>query len=226
VSAIHPIRILLVDDHVLVRAGIRGLIEDIPGTQIVAEAANGREAIAAAKQHKPDLVIMDISMKELNGIEATQAIINEVPGTKVLMLSMHSAEEFVRRSIKAGASGYVAKDSLPLELRMAIEALMRGEIYLSSRVSRHVVAAFAEPRPEGESSLDSLTLRQREVLQMIAEGKTTREMAQALDVSVKTVETHRAALMERLGIHDIAGLVRYAARNHLVSLDGNSNGER
>jgi len=226
VSAIHPIRILLVDDHVLVRAGIRGLIEDIPGTQIVAEAANGREAIAAAKQHKPDLVIMDISMKELNGIEATQAIIHEVPATKVLMLSMHSAEEFVRRSIKAGASGYVAKDSLPLELRMAIEALMRGEIYLSSRVSRHVVAAFTEPRPEGESSLDSLTLRQREVLQMIAEGKTTREMAQALDVSVKTVETHRAALMERLGIHDIAGLVRYAARNHLVSLDGNSNGER
>ena len=225
-SAIHPIRILLVDDHVLVRAGIRGLIEDIPGTQIVAEAANGREAIAAAKQHKPDLVIMDISMKELNGIEATQSIIHDVPGTKVLMLSMHSAEEFVRRSIKAGASGYVAKDSLPLELRMAIEALMRGEIYLSSRVSRHVVAAFAEPRPEGESSLDSLTLRQREVLQMIAEGKTTREMAQALDVSVKTVETHRAALMERLGIHDVAGLVRFAARNHLVSLDGNSNGER
>jgi DNA-binding NarL/FixJ family response regulator len=223
VNAVSPIRILLVDDHVLVRAGIRGLVEDIPGTHIVAEAGNGREAIEAARQHKPDLVVMDISMKELNGIDATQAIVNEMPGTKVLVLSMHSAEEFVRRSIKAGASGYVAKDSLPLELRLAVEALMRGEMYLSSRVSHQVLAALADPRPEGESSLDSLTLRQREVLQMIAEGKSTREIANALEVSVKTIETHRAALMERLGIHDIAGLVRYAARNHLVSLD---NGER
>ena len=215
------IRVLLVDDHILVRAGIRALVEGIEGATIVAEAANGREAIALAKAHAPDLVIMDISMRELNGIEATQAIVAEVPSTRVLILSMHSAEEFVRRAMKVGASGYVVKDSVPMELRLAVEALMRGEIYLSSRVSRHVVSALTgEVRRGEESSLESLTLRQREVLQMIAEGKSTREIAAALAVSVKTVETHRAALMERLGIFDIAGLVMYAARNHLVTLDG------
>ena len=222
-NATRPIRIVLVDDHVLVRAGIRGLIEDIPGAEIVAEAGNGREAIELAKQHRPDLVIMDISMTELNGIDATQILMNELPETKVLILSMHSAEEFVRRSIKAGASGYVAKDAVPLELRMAIEALMRGDMYLSPRVSHHVVTALGEARGDA-SSLDSLTLRQREVLQMIAEGKSTRDIAGALELSVKTVETHRAALMERLGIHDVAGLVRFAARNNLVSLDNNPRG--
>jgi DNA-binding NarL/FixJ family response regulator len=215
----NPIRILLADDHALILGGIRALLKEIDGVTIIAEVNNGRDAVALARAQQPNLVIMDISMKELNGIDATQAIVNEMPGTKVLVLSMHSAEEFVRRSIKAGASGYVAKDSMPLELRLAVEALMRGEMYLSSRVSHQVLAALADPRSEAESSLESLTLRQREVLQMIAEGKSTREIANALDVSVKTIETHRAALMERLGIHDIAGLVRYAARNHLVSLD-------
>ena len=216
----NPIRILLADDHTLVRAGIRALVEGIEGSQIVAEAANGREAIALAKAHLPDLVIMDISMKELNGIEATEGIVAETPSAKVLILSMHAAEEFVRRAMKAGASGYLVKDSVPTELRMAIEALMRGEVYLSSRVSRHVVSALTGGRvAESESSLESLTLRQREVLQMIAEGKSTREIANALDVSVKTVESHRSALMGRLGIFDIAGLVIFAARNHLVTLD-------
>jgi DNA-binding NarL/FixJ family response regulator len=214
------IRILLVDDHTLVRAGIRALVEGIEGTQIVAEAANGLEAIALARAHRPDLAIMDISMKELNGIEATERIVAEVPATRVLVLSMHAAEEFVRRAMKAGASGYLVKDSVPMELRLAIEALMRGEVYLSSRVSRHVVSAFTGGgRGEAQSSLDSLTLRQREVLQMIAEGKSTREIAKALAVSVKTVETHRSALMGRLGIFDVAGLVMFAARNNLVSLD-------
>ena len=212
------IRILLVDDHTLVRAGIRALLEAIEATQIVAEAANGLEAIALAKAHRPDLVIMDISMKELNGIEATEAIVAEIPSTKVLILSMHAAEEFVRRAMKAGASGYVVKDSVPMELRMAIEALMRGDVYLSSRVSRHVVSALTAG-VELESALEALTLRQREVLQMIAEGKSTREIGDALGVSVKTVETHRSALMARLGIFDIAGLVMFAARNKLVSIE-------
>jgi len=219
-----PVRILLVDDHILVRAGIRALVEGIEGMQIVAEAANGREALALAKLHAPDLVIMDISMKELNGIEATESMVAEIPSARVLILSMHAAEEFVRRAMKAGASGYVVKDSVPMELRLAIEALMRGEVYLSSRVSRHVVSALTgDPQRSEESSLGSLTLRQREVLQMIAEGKSTREIALALAVSVKTVETHRAALMERLGIFDIAGLVMYAARNNLVTLDRPEN---
>jgi DNA-binding NarL/FixJ family response regulator len=217
----NPIRILLADDHTLVRAGIRALVEGIEGSQIVAEAANGREAIALAKAHLPDLVIMDISMKELNGIEATEAIIAEMPDTKILILSMHAAEEFVRRAMRAGASGYVVKDSVPMELRMAIEALGRGEMYVSPRVSRHLVSALS---PAGSSSSDSsltaLTLRQRQVLQMIAEGKSTKEIAVALEVSAKTIETHRAAIMARLGIRDIAGLVMFAARNHLVTLDG------
>ena len=214
-------RILLVDDHTLVRAGIRSLVEAIDGMQIVAEADNGREAIALCRQHQPDLVIMDISMKELNGIEATEAMMGACEGVKVLILSMHAAEEFVRRAMKAGAWGYMVKDSVPMELRMALEALGRGEMYVSPRVSRHLVNALNE-RGNGSSSLELLTLRQREVLQMIAEGKNTKEIAAALQVSTKTVETHRAALMARLGIRDVAGLVIYAARNKLVSLDPGS----
>ena len=211
-------RILLVDDHTLVRAGIRALVEAIEGTQIVAEADNGREAVALCRRLVPDLVIMDISMKELNGIEATEAMVSACAGVKVLILSMHAAEEFVRRAMKAGAWGYMVKDSVPTELRTAIEALARGEMYVSPRVSRHLVSAFND-RGAGESALGLLTLRQREVLQMIAEGKNTKEIAAALAVSTKTVETHRAALMARLGIRDVAGLVMFAARNKLVSLD-------
>lgn len=216
-----PLRILLVDDHLLVRAGIRSLLEGIEGASIVAEANNGREAVALAKLHQPDLAVMDITMKELNGIDATAQIRLESPSTRVLILSMHSTEEFVTRAIKAGAHGYIVKDSAPQELTLAIEAVMRDEIYLSPRISRHVVSGLL-PGARGErrdSSLDALTSRQREILQMIAEGKSTKEIAFVLDVSVKTVETHRAALMERLGIHDIAGLVVYAIRTGLIDID-------
>ena len=217
------IRVLLVDDHALVLAGIRALVEELGGTKIVAEANNGRDAVALAKQHKPDLVIMDISMKELNGIEATAQIKAELPATKVLILSMHTTEDFVRRAIKAGASGYLVKDSAPLELKMAIAAMMQDEVYLSPRVSRHVVSGFLHGQPQqSESSMDALTARQREILQMIAEGKSTKEIAYQLNVSVKTVETHRAALMQRLDIHDIPGLVLYAVRHGLISLDGSA----
>jgi DNA-binding NarL/FixJ family response regulator len=218
------IRIILADDHLLVLAGIRSLVESLDGVKIVAQASNGREAVALAQEHKPDLMIMDISMKELNGIEATGQIKSEVPDTRVLILSMHTTEDFVRRAIKAGASGYLVKDSAPLELKMAIESIMRGEVYLSPRVSKHLVSGFLEGSGEQqETMLDALTPRQREILQMIAEGKSTKEIAYQLDVSVKTIETHRAALMERLGIHDVAGLVIYAVRNGLVSLDRPDN---
>lgn len=216
------LRVLLVDDHTLVRAGIRSLIEGRVGVQIVAETDNGRDAAALVKRHAPDIVIMDISMRELNGIDATALILAQSPGTRVLILSMHSAEEFVRRALRAGASGYLVKDSAPQELTLAIEALARGEIYLSSRISRHLVTAFAaDPVERAQSSLESLSPRQREILQLIAEGNSTKEIASVLDLSVKTVETHRAALMARLGIFDVAGLVVYAARNHLISLDPN-----
>lgn len=216
----NPVRVLLADDHTLVRAGIRALVEAIEGAQIVAEAVNGRDAVAQARTHRPDLVIMDISMKDLNGIEATAQISSELPATRVLILSMHAAEEFVRRALKAGASGYIVKDSAPLELKLAIEAIMGDEIYLSSRISRHLVSAVLQNSAEvGASSLDSLTARQREVLQMLAEGRSTKEIANALQVSVKTVESHRSGLMQRLGIYDVAGLVVFAARNKLISLE-------
>lgn len=214
-----PMRILLADDHALVRAGIRALIEAIEGTTIVAETSNGREAVALAKLHIPDVVVMDISMPELNGIEATQQIKEAVPRSRVLILSMHTTDDFVRRALKAGASGYLVKDSAPLELRMALEAVMRNEVYLSPRVSRGVVTRMVDGSPGGESSLDALTPRQREILQLIAEGKSTKEIAFVLEVSVKTVESHRAALMERLDIRDVAGLVLYAVRHNLVSTD-------
>ncbi len=216
-----PVRILLADDHQLVRAGIRSLVEGLESMSVVAEADNGREAVALAKAHKPDLVIMDITMKEMNGIEAMAQILSQSPAPRVLILSMHSTEEFVRRAMKAGAHGYLVKDSAPLELPLAIKAVMRGEIYLSSRVSRHVVSGLMRgpggERPE--SSIEALTARQREILQLVAEGKSTKEIAFALGVSVKTVETHRADLMLRLGIRDVAGLVVYAIRNGLIDID-------
>jgi DNA-binding NarL/FixJ family response regulator len=215
-----PMRILLADDHALVRAGIRALIEAIDGATIVAEASNGREAIALSREHVPDVVVMDISMRELNGIEATAQIKAETPRVRVLILSMHTTEDFVRRALKAGASGYLVKDSAPLELRMALEAVLRDEVYLSPRVSRGVVTGFVHGRAAGgDPSLEGLTPRQREILQMIAEGKSTKEIAFVLEVSAKTVETHRAALMERLDIHDVAGLVLYAVRHELVSVE-------
>lgn len=216
----NPIRTLLADDHTIVRAGIRALLRDIEGITIVAEADNGRDAVALAREKTPDLAIMDISMKELNGIEATAQIRLQSPGTRVLMLSMHTTEDFVRRALKAGASGYIVKDSAPLELKMAIEAIMRGEVYISSRVSKSLVSGLVEKgAQEASSSIEALTPRQREILQLIAEGKSTKEIAFILEVSVKTVETHRAGLMERLGIRDVAGLVVYALRHNLISID-------
>jgi len=212
-------RILLADDHALVRAGLRAIIEEMEGTQIVAEASNGREAVALAKLHAPDVVLMDISMSELNGIEATAQILAEMPKARILILSMHTTDDFVRRALKAGAAGYLVKDSAPLELRMALDAVMRREVYLSPRVSRGVVSGMVGGGDPTGSTLDSLTPRQREILQLIAEGKTTKQIAFSLDVSAKTVETHRAGLMDRLGIHDIAGLVLFAVRHNLVSAE-------
>jgi len=215
---VSPVRILLADDHTLILAGIRSLLESFEGVTIVAEAHNGRDAVALAKSTKPNLVLMDISMKELNGIEATAQIKAELPDTRVLILSMHATEDFVRRALKAGASGYLVKDSAPLELRLAIDAIMRGESYVSSRVSGHLVAGLVEGREGGASSLEGLTPRQREILQMVAEGKSTKEIAYSLEVSVKTVESHRAAIMERLAIHDVAGLVVFAIKSGLIDI--------
>jgi DNA-binding NarL/FixJ family response regulator len=214
-------RIVLADDHVLVRAGMRALLDRIEGVSVVAEAGNGREAVALANELAPDIVVMDISMKELNGIEATGLIKAQAPGVRVIIVSMHTTEDYVVRAMRAGADGYLVKDAAPLELRMALDALARGEVFVSSRVSAHLVAGLRTPQGEGgpKESLDGLTVRQKEILQMIAEGKSTKEIAFSLGVSVKTVETHRAAIMERLGVRDVACLVVHAIRAGLISID-------
>ena len=220
-------RVLLVDDHLLVRAGLRTLLEQMPGTEVVGEASNGREALDLIKAAPPDVVLMDITMAEMNGLVATAQITHDFPQVRILMLSMHATKEYVTQALQAGASGYLLKDAAPTELELAIRSVMRGEKYLSPAVSTHVIADYLQ-RATGSttsrvdttiSSTTPLTLRQREILQLIAEGNTTKEIAAKLTLSVKTVETHRTQLMERLDIHDIAGLVRYAIRIGLVTPD-------
>lgn len=215
----NPIRVLLADDHTLVRAGIRGLLEKMAGIQVVAEAGDGREALRLIEATQPDVVLMDITMPGLNGLEAAARVTKDFPKVRVIMLSVHANEEYVWQALRGGAAGYLVKDAGPAELELAVTAVARGEMYLSPAVSKHVVQDYIR-RVAGETStLDLLTPRQREILQMIAEGNTTKEVAERLNVSVKTVETHRAQLMERLDIHDVAGLVRYAIRVGLVSPD-------
>jgi len=212
-----PIRVLLAEDHTLVRAGIRALLEGLAGVQVVAEAGDGREALQLVAAHQPDLVLMDIAMAGLNGLEATGRIVKEFPHVRVIILSMHANEEYVLQALRAGAAGYLLKDAGTAELELAVRAAARGEIYLSPAVSRHVIADYMRRAGSELTLLDQLTPRQREILQLIAEGRTTREIANILQVSVKTVETHRAQLMERLDIHDVAGLVRFAIRVGLVN---------
>ena len=211
------IRVLLADDHALVLAGIRLLVERIEGVEIIGEAHNGRVAVETALEMRPDLVIMDISMEELNGIEAAVRIREALPDVRVLILSSHGDGLFVRRAVRAGVSGYLVKRSVPMELPMAISAVMRGQLYVSPEVASHLLTHVTNP--DEESSLDMLSPRHREVLQMIAEGKATKQIAFILRLSVKTVETHRACIMDRLGIHDVPGLVRFAMRHGLVEPD-------
>jgi DNA-binding NarL/FixJ family response regulator len=214
-----PIRILLADDHALVRAGFSALLKKLPGIEVIAEAADGREALALTKAHQPDLVLMDVSMERLNGLEATARIVKEYPNVRVLMLSAHSNEEYVKQALLAGAAGYLLKGASIAELELAIQAVVRGETYLSPAISKQVVADYIR-RVESEASpLELLTPRQREILQLIAEGHSNKEIARMLHVSAKTIETHRTQLMERLDIHDVAGLVRYAIRAGVLSPD-------
>jgi DNA-binding NarL/FixJ family response regulator len=212
-----------VDDHGLVRAGIRALLESLDGIQVLEEADDGREALRLIELQRPDIVLMDIAMSGLNGLEATKRIKRDFPNTRVIILSMHANEEYVLQSLRAGAAGYLLKDAGTVELEIAIKAVAGGETYLSPPVSKHVISDYVRRMSAGEqetkSTLDRLTLRQREILQLIAEGQTTQEIARLLNIGVKTVETHRMQLMERLDIHDVAGLVRYAIRVGLISAD-------
>jgi DNA-binding NarL/FixJ family response regulator len=214
-----PIRILLADDHALVRAGICALLKTLPGMEVVAEAADGREALALVKTHLPDLVLMDVSMAGLNGLEAAAQIVKDYPQVRVLMLSAHANEDYVKQALRAGAAGYLLKHAAISELELALHAVARGETYLSPAVSKQVIADYIRRVGDETSLLELLTPRQREILQLIAEGHSTKEIARILHVSVKTVETHRTQLMERLDIHGIAGLVRYAIRAGMLDVD-------
>ena len=209
------LRVLLVDDHALVRAGIRSLLRDIEGIEVVGEAADGAEALAIAGRERPDAVLLDIAMKGMSGLETAARFRELHPGVKVLILSMHASEEYVLQALRAGAAAYLIKDSATAELELALRSVMRGETYLSPAISRQVVEGYVQRVGAGAGD-DPLTPRQREVLKRVAEGRSTKEIAFDLGLSVKTVETHRAQIMERLGIHDVAGLVRYAMRTRLV----------
>ena len=218
-------RVLLADDHTLVRAGIRALLENLPGVEIVAETGDGQEALTLIREKRPEIAFVDIAMPGLNGLEIAARATREVPGTKVVILSMHGTPGHVAQALRAGVSGYVLKDAAADELPVLLRAVARDETYLSASISKHVVdgylgrvAAASNGSAEGEP-LDVLTPRQREILQLVAEGKSTKEVAQVLGVSVKTVETHRSQIMDRLSIRDLAGLVRYAVRTGLVSPD-------
>jgi DNA-binding NarL/FixJ family response regulator len=213
-----PIRVVLADDHPIVRAGIRAELENVPRVQVVAEAADGREAIELVKSHHPDVVFMDISMPGLNGLEATARLAKEFPDVRVVILSRHDNEEYFWHALKAGACGYILKKAALSELRGAVERVMNGEIFLSREISNRLVKKFpAQQIAQQRNPLDQLTDRQREILQLIAEGQTTKAIAIILNVSPKTIEYHRAQLMARLKIYDVPGLVRFALHVGLIS---------
>jgi DNA-binding NarL/FixJ family response regulator len=215
-----PLRIVLAEDHTLVRAGLRTLLQQLDQVAVVGEAADGREAVMLAKALRPDMILMDITMPGLNGIDATRQVKKDLPEVRVVILSMHSSEEHVMQALRAGASGYLLKESAPLELELALRAVGRGETYLSPPISRQVIDGYMQRVSDTtQDALASLSARQREILQLIAEGSSSKVIARRLGLSVKTVESHRAQLMERLQIRDIAGLVRYAIRTGLISAE-------
>ena len=210
-----PIRVLLADDHTMIRAGVRLMLERVEGVEVVAEAEGGLEALRLIELHRPDMVLIDIAMPELNGLNVTARVAKQFPEVRVIILSMHENEEYVGEALRSGAAAYLVKTASPAELELAIRAVTRGETYLSPPVSKHVVLDYVS-RGGGQRGAERLTPRQREILQMIAEGHTTKAIANRLQISVKTVEAHRTQLMDKLDIHDIASLVRYAIRTGLV----------
>lgn len=210
-----PLRLLLADDHILVRAGLRALLDGIEGITVVAEADNGEQAVALALQHKPDIALLDITMPGVNGLQAAERILRELPDTRVLILSMHAGEEYVTQALKLGVSGYLLKDAATLELQAALEAVAGGTTYLSPRITSQLLQSQGLRQPELPAQA-ALTARQVEVLKLLALGRSIKEIAFELQISPKTVETYRAQIMERLGLRDLASLVRYAIRNGLI----------
>lgn len=213
----NPVRLIVADDHALIRAGIRSLLQNIPDFEVVSEASDGQEAFDLVGKLRPDVLITDIAMPHLNGLVLAERVKKEYPEVKVIIVSMHANEEFVGQAVRAGTAGYLLKDADSNELQFAINTVLRGETYLTPAVSKQMMNSYMQLIDEGQSmATDPLTPRQREILRLIAEGQTTKGIARVLDISAKTVETHRAQIMERLDIHDIPGLVRHAMRCGLV----------
>jgi DNA-binding NarL/FixJ family response regulator len=213
------VRLLVADDHAVVRRGILSLLEEQPGWKVVAEASDGREAVEKAKQVKPAVAILDITMPGLNGLEATRQIVESVPRTQVLILTVHDSDVLAQQVLQAGARGYLLKSDVGRDLITAVEALLSNRTDLTSTVSRLIIDGYLGKRPRSEDSSDSplrLTAREREIIQLLAEGKSSKEVAAVLDISVKTAETHRANLMRKLDCHSVVELVRYAVRNMIV----------
>jgi DNA-binding NarL/FixJ family response regulator len=211
------IRILLADDHAMVRDGLKALLEQQPDCMVVGTAEDGQAAVELAQQLRPDIVVLDIDMPRLNGIEAARAIVAALPGTRILMLSMKQGAEYIHRALQAGALGYLLKDSAGAELAPAIRALHARRRYLSDKISDTVLADYLADRVT-ESPLDRLSPRERNILQLLAEGHSNAEAAQVLAISVKTVETYRSRLMQKLGLGDVASLVKFALQHGLTQL--------
>jgi len=218
--SINPVRILVVDDHELIRRGIRALIETHEGWQVVAEADNGRDAVQLAERIRPEVVVMDISMPGLNGLDATRQIVRSHPETQVLVLSMHDSERLIRDVLSSGARGYILKSDAGRDLLVATESLLAGKPFFTPKVSEVVLSAYlrrAEAQRDPVSAEAALTTREREILQLLAEGKSNKEIGAALDISTRTVETHRRNLMSKLNLHSIADVVRYALQRQLAT---------
>jgi len=211
-------QLVLADDHSLVRAGLRSLVEML-GHTVVAEAGDGHEALRLIEKHQPDAAMLDITMPGLNGFELATRVVAVSPSTRVVILSMHADPAYVWQALRTGVAGYLLKGGTPDELRVALDAVARGDKFLSPSISKQVVDGYLKNTERNADPLATLTPRQREILQSIAEGRSTKEIAAVLEVSVKTVETHRAQIMDRLGIHDVAGLVRFAIRTGVISAD-------
>lgn len=213
------VRIIVADDHDIVRHGLRALLETRQGWEVIGEASDGRQAVDMAKRLKPDVVVLDISMPELNGLEAARQILHDLPRTEVLILTMHRSEQVVRELLQAGARGYLLKNDAARELVAAVEALSQHQPFFSSEVSEIVLQGFRKPAADTDSSQTPtarLTARERQIAQLLAEGKSNKEVASALGISVKTAETHRTNIMNKLNLHSLSELVRYAVRNNMI----------
>ena len=213
-------RILIADDHRIVREGLRALIEKEDDLEIAGMAANGRQAMQMARKLRPNVVLMDIAMPDLNGVDATSQIVHELPGVKVIALSMHSEKQLIDGMLRAGAAGYLLKESAFEELIKAIRIVCAGKKYLSPDVTDIVLRDYLSPSKDNDDpQKPGLTLREREVLQLIVEGGTTKEVANRLNISIKTVESHRSSIMEKLGLHTVAELTKYAVRHGITALE-------